>query len=69
MSEREKEGTLRFLRDQLHEIAGAVDEAARSKKDGGESTTKQRTQGSGFKPPRIMKSNRSVEQLGTARAG
>ena len=69
MSEREKEGTLRFLRDQLNEIAGAVDGVARGKKDGGESATKQRTQGSGFKPPRIMKSNRSVEQLGTVRAG
>ena len=43
MSEREKEGTLRFLRDQLHEIAGAVDGAARGKKDGGESATKQRS--------------------------
>jgi hypothetical protein len=68
MSEREKEGTLRFLRDQLHEIAGAVDEATRSKNNVGESATKQRTQGSGFKPPRIMKSNKSVEQLATSRA-
>jgi hypothetical protein len=40
MSEREKEGTLRFLRDQLHKIAGAVGEAARSKNKGGESATK-----------------------------
>jgi hypothetical protein len=59
---------LRFLREQLHEIAGAANEAGRSKNKGGESATKQRTQGSGFKPPRIMKSNKSVEQLGTARA-
>jgi len=40
MSEREKEGTLRFLRDHLHEIAGAVDEATRSKNNVGESATK-----------------------------
>ena len=70
MSDREKEDTLQFLRDQLREIAGGI-EGKRSERErsGANSEMKRKLEGSGFKPPRILKSNKSFESLGTARAG
>ena len=70
MSEREKEDTLRFLRDQLREIAGGVEEKrAERERSGANTERKMKYEGSGFKPPRILKSNKSFESLGTARTG
>jgi hypothetical protein len=67
MSEREKDDTLQFLRNQLREIAVGID-GKRTERSGANSEMKQRLEGSGFKPPRILKSNKSFESLGTARA-